>query len=115
MALKKQQPAVQVFGVGGQYLRSAGMQTLVDTSTIAGMGLFEARINCGRSSTPSSADKHSEHSRRIFLFSSTFLNSIYGSRRLPNKVGVRVFYYISPQVWVRRKRRVYTIAKRLIA
>src|SRR4051794_29027033 len=42
-ALKGQAANVEVFGVGGQYLREAGMRTLVDTAAIAGMGLFEAR------------------------------------------------------------------------
>ena len=42
-ALKRQVPHIEVFGVGGQCLREAGMHTLVDTAAIAGMGLFEAR------------------------------------------------------------------------
>src|SRR5262245_12116307 len=41
-ALKRQAPDTEVFGVGGQHLRDAGMHTLVDTAAIAGMGLFEA-------------------------------------------------------------------------
>jgi lipid-A-disaccharide synthase len=42
-ALKRQLSAVEVFGIGGPSLRAAGMQTLIDSAAIAGMGLVEAR------------------------------------------------------------------------
>ena len=40
-------PGVEVHGIGGARLRAAGMETLVDTATIATMGLLEARERLG--------------------------------------------------------------------
>ncbi|MBI3756495.1 MAG: lipid-A-disaccharide synthase [Deltaproteobacteria bacterium] len=114
MALKKQQPAVTVFGVGGQYLRAAGMQTLVDTSTIAGMGLFEARdklralVGAYRQLTNILRTQPPD-----LLILIDFPEFNLRLAKIAKQVGVRVFYYISPQVWAWRKRRVYTIAKRV--
>ena len=113
-ALKIHQPQIEVFGVGGPALRGVGMQILVDTATIAGMGLFEA------------ADKirailHAYRELRALLRTDPpdllvlidFPEFNLRLAKIAKRVGVRVFYYISPQVWAWRKRRVYTIAKRV--
>jgi lipid-A-disaccharide synthase len=113
-ALKKQAPTVEVFGVGGPTLREAGMHTLVDTATIAGMGLFEARdkvraligayrqlTNILRTAPPD------------LLVLIDFPEFNLRLAKIAKQVGVKVFYYISPQVWAWRKRRVHTIAQRV--
>lgn len=113
-ALKQRAPQVEVCGVGGPHLREAGMHTLVDTATIAGMGLFEAR------------DKFwallRTYRRLTTLLRTTPPNLLvlidfpeFNLRlaKVARRAGVRVFYYISPQVWAWRKRRVYTIARRV--
>lgn len=113
-AIKKQAPTVEVFGVGGPTLREAGMHTLVDTATIAGMGLFEARdkvrallaayrqlTNILRTTPPD------------LLVLIDFPEFNLRLAKIAKQVGVKVFYYISPQVWAWRKRRVHTIAQRV--
>jgi lipid-A-disaccharide synthase len=113
-ALKKQQPTITVFGVGGQYLREAGMDTIVDTSTIAGMGLFEARDKLYaliRTYRQLTHILRSEPPDLLVLIDFPEFNLRLA--KIAKQVGVRVFYYISPQVWAWRKRRVYTIAKRV--
>jgi lipid-A-disaccharide synthase len=113
-ALKRQQPTVDVFGVGGQYLREAGMTTIVDTAAIAGMGLFEARdklralIRTYRQLTQILRTQPPD-----LLILIDFPEFNLRLAKIAKQVGVRVFYYISPQVWAWRKRRVYTIAKRV--
>jgi lipid-A-disaccharide synthase len=113
-ALKRQAPGIEVFGVGGPSLREAGMRTLVDTATIAGMGLFEARdkvraligayrqlTNILRTTPPD------------LLVLIDFPEFNLRLAKIAKQVGVKVFYYISPQVWAWRKRRVHTIAQRV--
>ena len=113
-ALRTKFPHVEVCGVGGPALRAAGMQILTDTAAIAGMGLFEAR------------DK-----LRALFYTYRQLTTILRTHppdllvlidfpefnlrlaKVAKRAGVRVFYYISPQVWAWRKRRVYTIARRV--
>ena len=110
--LKARQPQLDIFGVGGPALRAAGMQTLVDAAAIAGMGLFEA------------ADKLTALLRtyraltRILrahppdlLVLIDFPEFNLRLAKVAKHVNVPVFYYISPQVWAWRKKRVHTIAK----
>jgi lipid-A-disaccharide synthase len=113
-ALKRQAPEVNVFGVGGQCLRAAGMQTLVDTAAIAGMGLFEARDKLKaliRTYRQLTAILRTDPPDLLVLIDFPEFNLRLA--KIAKRVGVRVFYYISPQVWAWRKRRVYTIARRV--
>ncbi len=113
-ALKAQHARLDVFGVGGPALRASGMQTVVDSAAIAGMGLFEA------------ADKLTALVRtyrtltRILrtcppdlLVLIDFPEFNLRLAKVAKQVKVPVFYYISPQVWAWRRKRVYTIAKRV--
>ncbi|MBI3249261.1 MAG: lipid-A-disaccharide synthase [Deltaproteobacteria bacterium] len=113
-ALKKNAPDIEVFGVGGQYLREAGMHTLVDTAAIAGMGLFEAR---DKLRALIRAYRQLTHLLRTtppdLLILIDFPEFNLRLAKVAKQVGVKVFYYISPQVWAWRKRRVHTIAKRV--
>ena len=113
-ALKRQAPQVEVFGVGGPALQAAGMETLVDTATIAGMGLVEARDKLGALIRTYRQLKHILHTDPPdLLILIDFPEFNLRLAKIAKKVGVRVFYYISPQVWAWRRRRVYTIAKRV--
>lgn len=113
-ALKRQAPGVEVFGVGGQDLREAGMHTLVDTAAIAGMGLFEARDKLKalvRTYRQLTAILRTDPPDLLVLIDFPEFNLRLA--KIAKRAGVRVFYYISPQVWAWRKRRVYTIARRV--
>jgi len=113
-ALKQQAPDIEVFGVGGPALRDAGMQTIVDTATIPGMGLFEARdklralISAYRQLT---AILRTNPPDLLILIDFPEFNLRLA--KIAKQVGIKVFYYISPQVWAWRKRRVHTIARRV--
>ena len=112
--LKQHDPQVEVFGVGGPALRAAGMHTLVDTATIAGMGLIEARDKVGnliRTYRQLTAILRTQPPDLLILIDFPEFNLRLA--KIAKQNGVRVFYYISPQVWAWRKRRVYTIAKRV--
>ena len=111
-ALKARHPQLDIFGVGGPALRAAGMQTLVDSASIAGMGLFEA------------ADKLTTLLRTYreltqilrthppdLLVLVDFPEFNLRLAKVAKRANVPVFYYISPQVWAWRRKRVYTIAK----
>ena len=113
-ALKAQQPQIEVFGVGGPTLRGVGMQILVDTATIAGMGLFEAADKIRailRTYRELTSLLRTDPPDLLVLIDFPEFNLRLA--KIAKRVGVRVFYYISPQVWAWRKRRVHTIAKRV--
>ncbi len=114
VALKHQAPEVEVCGVGGPALQAAGMRILVDTAAIAGMGLVEARDKLGaliRTYRQLKQMLRTEPPDLLILIDFPEFNLRLA--KVAKKVGVPVFYYISPQVWAWRKRRVHTIAKRV--
>src|SRR5207245_3024900 len=47
-ALRRSDPRIEVYGVGGERLRAAGMHILVDTAAVATMGLVETFGTLGR-------------------------------------------------------------------
>ena len=111
-ALRDRAPQLEVFGVGGQALRAAGMRTLVDSASIAGMGLFEASDKVGnliRAYRQLSALLRSQPPDLLVLIDFPEFNLRIA--KIAKQAGVPVFYYISPQVWAWRRRRVYTIAR----
>jgi len=113
-ALKQHAPQVEVYGVGGPHLRNAGMHTLVDTATLAGMGLFEARDKLWallRTYRRLTGLLRTTPPDLLVLIDFPEFNLRLA--KIAKRAGVRVFYYISPQVWAWRRRRVYTIAQRV--
>jgi len=113
-ALKRQAPTVEVFGVGGPALRAAGMRILVDAAEIAGMGLFEARDKFrALVRTYRQLKQLLQTDPPDLLVLIDFPEFNLRLAKIAKQSGVRVFYYISPQVWAWRKRRVYTIARRV--
>ncbi len=113
-ALKAQQPQLDIFGVGGPALRAAGMQTLVDAAAIAGMGLFEAADKLTALWRTYRALTHilRTHPPDLLVLID-FPEFNLRLAKVAKRVNVPVFYYISPQVWAWRRKRVHTIAKRV--
>ena len=111
-ALKAQQPQLDIFGVGGPALRAAGMQTLVDSAAIAGMGLFEAadKLTALLRTYRALTQILRRHPPDLLLLID-FPEFNLRLAKVAKHAKVPVFYYISPQVWAWRRKRVYTIAK----
>lgn len=107
-------PAVAFFGIGGARMREAGCETLVDSADMAVVGLVEVL-------------KHFDviaaafRSLQKILFTSPpdllVLIDYPGFNlrlaKVAKKAGVKVLYYISPQIWAWRQGRVKKI-KRLV-
>jgi lipid-A-disaccharide synthase len=110
--LRRLVPGLEAFGLGGDELRAAGLETLADSAEVAVVGLVEALRVLPRA-------------RRIFA---ELLDAVERRRpaaavlvdfaefnlrlaRALKERGVPVVYYISPQVWAWRRGRVRTIAR----
>jgi len=113
-ALRALVPGVRVRGVGGARLRAAGMETLVDTTAIATMGLLEARDRLGavlRAYRLVRGLLRDEPPDLLILIDFPEFNlalaGVARRRRVP------VLYYISPQVWAWRRGRIRKIARRV--
>lgn len=103
---------IHFFGIGGARMREAGVETLVDSADMAVVGLVEVV-------------KHFDVIAAAFLkLQRILLNNPpdllilidypgFNLRlaKVAKKAGVRVLYYISPQIWAWRQGRVKKIAR----
>ena len=103
-------PTLHFCGVGGPECKKCGVELLYDASKIAVVGLFEVVshlshiLKAQRLLRKRLAEKHP---RLLILIDFPDFNLLLA--RKAKKLGVPVFYYISPQVWAWRSGRVKTI------
>jgi lipid-A-disaccharide synthase len=110
--LLKRDPSITFFGIGGSRMREAGVNTLVDASDMAVVGLVEVVAHF---STIYSAFSRMKQILRtappdllILIDYPDFNLRLAG---VAKKDGVKVLYYISPQVWAWRVGRVKKIGR----
>ncbi len=103
-------PDVEFFGIGGPRMRAAGVKTLVDCRDMAVLGLFEIlrhfRFIYGVLQRMRRLLASERPDLLVLVDYSGFNLKLAKSAR---QLGIPVFYYISPQVWAWRRKRVYTI------
>lgn len=111
-ALQLFDPTLRFYGVGGEKLREAGVRLIADAADMAVVGLTEVCrklpfiIKVMQQLTRS---WRVEKPAAIILVDYPDFNLILA--RLAHKRGIRVFYYISPQVWAWRRGRIQDIRR----
>ncbi len=111
-ALKELSPDVKIFAMGSEKLRLAGAEIVVDSSSLAVVGITEvfARL---RTILRALADLKSflrrEKPELALLIDFPDFNMRLA--RTAKKLGVPVLYYIGPQVWAWRSGRVQALAR----
>ena len=106
-------PSVEFFGIGGNQMREAGVKLLAHAADIAVVGVSEvfsktAVLLRTISRMKKSLDRLKPNLAILIDFPDFNLNI---AARAARKRGIRVFYYISPQVWAWREGRVEQIKK----
>ncbi len=113
-ALRRADPAVEVWGVGGERLRQAGMHILADTAAVATMGFVEIFGTLGRLlSTYRQLTRFMVEERPALLVLIDYPEFNLFLAKRAKALGIPVFYYIGPQIWAWRRGRVRTIARRV--
>lgn len=113
-ALRARVPDLEVYGIGGEGLRAAGMQTLADAADVAIVGVVE-----GARHLPALLGIYRALVRRLredppdLCILVDFPEFNLRVARAAKRAGVPVLYYIGPQVWAWRRGRVRTIARRV--
>jgi lipid-A-disaccharide synthase len=113
-ALRRLDPRIEVWGIGGERLRQAGMHTLVDTASVATMGFVETFGTLGRVLSAYRQLKRFMVERQpalLILIDYPEFNVFLAKRA--KRLGIPVFYYIAPQVWAWRRGRVRKIGRRV--
>jgi lipid-A-disaccharide synthase len=110
--LRRLVPGLEAFGLGGDELRSAGLETVADSSEISVVGLTEALKVLPRAREIFAALLDEADRRRpavaVLIDFPDF--NLRLARELQRR-DVEVVYYISPQVWAWRQGRVKTIVE----
>src|ERR1700733_3851736 len=108
-AIKELHPRVRVIGVGGPRMASAGQEQLLDLSAHAVLGLTEVlkqyfKFRKFREQVLDLAKR--ERPDAVVLIDCSGFNLRLTPRLRRDLPGVRIIYYISPQVWASRSGRV---------
>ncbi|BCS52429.1 lipid-A-disaccharide synthase [Geobacter sp. SVR] len=108
----KLDPHLSFFGIGGARMREAGVETLVDSADMAVVGLVEVLKHFDVISSAFITLKRillNDPPDILVLIDYPGFNLRLA--KVARKSGVKVFYYISPQIWAWRQGRVKKIAR----
>ena len=101
---------IEFYGIGGKHMIDAGVETLVDSADLAVVGLFEVLAHWN---TISSALKKMQNLLHTdppdLLVLTDYPDFNLRLAKTAKECGVKVLYYISPQVWAWRQKRVFKI------
>jgi lipid-A-disaccharide synthase len=116
-ALARRDPDLVLSGVGGPAMRQAGVTTVIDIEELSVMGIAEvvgALARMRRIYRRILAEMDSPHPPDLLvLVDFPEFNLLLA--RAAKRRGLRVLYYVSPQVWAWRRRRVRKIRERVDA
>jgi lipid-A-disaccharide synthase len=114
LAMKALQPALVFYGVGGRKMEDAGVELIADCADMAVVGLTEVITRLSFILKIMGRLKALMKSMRpdlVILIDYPDFNLPLA--RAAKRYGIKVFYYISPQVWAWRKGRVALIRDRV--
>ncbi|HPD16694.1 MAG TPA: lipid-A-disaccharide synthase [Planctomycetota bacterium] len=112
LALRQRQPDIALAGMGGHWMREAGVEVIHDVTALAAVGITEVlgilrRIN--RVFHAMIAELERRHPDAVVLIDYPAFNLRFA--RWAHERGVRVVYYICPQVWAWHQSRVTKIRR----
>ncbi len=111
-AMLLQDPNLHFCGMGGRELQQAGMELLYDAAKLAVVGLTEVLSHLGdilRARRILIDRLRKERPALLILIDYPDFNLLLAAKA--KKLGIPVFYYISPQIWAWRTSRVHTIKR----
>ncbi len=114
-AMLDARPQAYIYGIGGEAMRRAGVHTTVDISELSVMGIVEVVGALGRIRRCYRMLKAELRSERPpdLLVLVDFPDFNMPLARVAKRAGVKVLYYVSPQVWAWRRGRIGKLSKRV--
>ena len=108
----KLDPGLHFFGIGGQRMRETGVQTLVDSADMAVVGLVEVLKHFDVISAAFlKLKKILREDPPALLILIDYPGFNLRLAKVAKKAGIKVLYYISPQIWAWRQGRLKKIAR----
>jgi lipid-A-disaccharide synthase len=110
-AMRRLHPALRFSGMGGD-ARSAGVEVLVDSTRLSVVGLVEVLVHYGdiRRAMKHLRDHLSGSALRCWCWWTTW-SSTCAWPAFAKALGIKVLFYVSPQVWAWRSRRIKRIGR----
>lgn len=111
-ALKRRLPRAVFFGIGGEHMRAAGVDTLQESDDMAVTGFWEAlrRFSFFKAVFYRMLDEvHRRKPRAVILVDYPGFNLRFAAR--VHRMGIPTIYYICPQVWAWNKGRIPRMAR----
>lgn len=111
-SLRQREPTLEILGVAGEGLKREGIQVLFDVDKLTGMGFAELAGNLRtlwRAYRSLRRALREEKPNLLILIDFPEFNMRLA--RAAKKLQIPVLYYISPQVWAWRRRRIQKIAR----
>jgi lipid-A-disaccharide synthase len=113
-ALRERLAGLQLFGCGGDAMREAGVETVVDAHRLTMMGITEVISGLPRAYRALRALVEEAERRRPQL--AVLIDFPDFNLRLAKRLkqrGIRVVYFVSPQIWAWRKGRLRQLKARI--
>lgn len=110
--LRRLVPGVRAFGMGGEEMTAAGLDTVADSSEVSVVGITEALkvLPRARQIFRRLLDEAERRGTRTAVLIDFPEFNLRLARKLDRR-GISVVYYVSPQVWAWRRGRVRSIAR----
>jgi lipid-A-disaccharide synthase len=110
--LKKLQPHIHLSGMGSTELKRAGVDVFYDSANIAVMGIVEVLKHWGEiKHAMKLVKKQLEDTRPDLLVLIDYPEFNLKMARHAKSLGIKVLFYISPQVWAWRPKRIHKIGR----
>jgi lipid-A-disaccharide synthase len=110
--IKRLRPGIELSGIGGSWMRKAGVDTFVDISRLAVVGIWEVLAHF--KDIKGAFDKAKEalyNAPPALIVLIDYPDFNLRLAKVAKKAGVPVVYYVSPQLWAWRRGRIKTMAK----
>jgi len=111
-AIQSIDPEIQFFGVGGDGLKRAGMRLLHHSQSLSVVGITEVFVKLGSILKALRTLKRSlEREKPDLVILIDFPDFNLRLAKIAHRRGIPILYYISPQIWAWRPKRVKLISR----
>jgi lipid-A-disaccharide synthase len=111
-AIQRIEPEVQFFGVGGEGLKRRGMKLLYPAHSLSVVGITEVFLKLGAIFKALRGLKGSlEREKPNLVILIDFPEFNLRLAKIAHRRGIPILYYISPQIWAWRPKRINLIAR----
>ncbi len=109
-SLKNRIPDIEIVGIGGRRMQSAGVRLVAGIASAFGLAEAVSALRELRKSFQKAVDALQQERPSVLVL----IDYPDFNLRLAEKakqLGIKVLYYVSPQVWAWRRKRIYRIAR----